>query len=204
MFHEKRLTLKHSLALELRRLRYGRPRHRVFCVGFQKTGTTSLQYALSLLGYRVAGIMDANPHPTPEALHAEAMRLLPQFDAFADNPWPLYFREFDAMFPDAKFILTTRDPDKWYESVCRHFGESGSKMRGWIYGSATPLCNRQAYIDTLLSHQCAVRAHFANRPGDLLEFDVSAGHGWSELCGILDRPVPRQEFPKLNTATMRE
>jgi hypothetical protein len=50
MFHQSRQTLKHSLALEFRRLRYGRPQQKVFCVGFQKTGTTSLQYALSLLG----------------------------------------------------------------------------------------------------------------------------------------------------------
>lgn len=204
MFHHTRQTLKHSLALELRRLRYGRPQAKVFCLGFQKTGTTSLQYALSLMGYRVAGIMDANLHATPEALHAEALRLLPRFDAFADNPWPLYFREFDAMFPHAKFILTTREPGHWYTSVCKHFGESGSKMRGWVYGAATPVGNRQAYVDKLVNHQEAVRAHFADRPGDLMEFDISAGHGWTELCGFLDLPVPRQGFPKLNTATMRE
>ena len=202
MFHHTRQTLTHSLALNLRRLRYGRPRAKVFCVGFQKTGTTSLQYALSLMGYRVAGIMNANRHDTPEALHTEALRLLPQFDAFADNPWPLYFREFDAMFPEAKFILTTRDPDKWYESVCKHFGDSGSKMRAWVYGAATPRGNQQAYVDTLVTHQKAVRAHFADRPDDLMEFDVSAGHGWPELCSFLDRPMPRRKFPKLNTAVM--
>lgn len=203
MFHHTRLTLKHSAALTLRRLRYGRPQVKVFCVGFQKTGTTSLQYALSLMGYRVAGIMDANPYDMPEMLHAEALRLLPKFDAFADNPWPLYFREFDAMFPDAKFILTTRDPDRWYTSVCKHFGDSGSKMRSWVYGEASPVGNKQVYIDRLLAHQVEVRTHFADRPGDLLEFDISEGHGWAELCGFLGRPVPRRAFPKLNTAAMR-
>ena len=203
MFHYSRQTLKHTTALTLRRLRYGRPRAKVFCLGFQKTGTTSLQYALSLLGYRVAGILDANPHETSEELHAEALGLLQQFVAFADNPWPLYFREFDAMFPGAKFILTARDPDKWYSSVCKHFGESGSKMRGWVYGAATPVGNRQAYVGRLVSHQEAVRAYFEDRPDDLLEFDVSAGHGWAELCGFLDRPMPYRDFPKLNTAAMR-
>lgn len=204
MFHHTRQTLTHSLALTVRRMRYGRPPSKVFCVGFQKTGTTSLQYGLSLMGYRVAGVMDANPHETLTALRAEALRLLPQFDAFADNPWPLYFEELDAMFPDAKFILTTRDPEQWYSSVCKHFGDGRSKMRGWVYGAATPIGNKRAYIDRLLTHQSAVRLHFADRSDDLLEFDVSAGHGWRELCSFLQRPVPKRQFPRLNTAAMRD
>lgn len=204
MFHHTRQTLKHNVALNLRRLRYGRPQTKVFCLGFQKTGTTSLQYALSLIGYRVAGIIDANPYDTPEALHAGALRLLSQFDAFADNPWPLYFREIDTMFPDAKFILTTRDPDEWYASVCKHFGDNSSNMRSLVYGEASPIGNRTAYVDRLLAHQEAVRRHFADRtPNDLLEFDVVAGHGWAELCTFLDQPTPRREFPKLNTSAMR-
>ena len=204
MFNHTRQTLKHNVALNLRRLRYGHPQAKVFCLGFQKTGTTSLQYALSLIGYRVAGIIDANPHGSPEALHAEALRLLPQFDAFADNPWPLYFQEFDTMFPDAKFILTTRDPDEWYASVCKHFGNNNTKMRSWVYGEASPVENRAAYVDRLLAHQEAVRTHFADRPNDLLEFDVTAGNGWAELCTFLDCASPRREFPKLNTSGMRK
>lgn len=203
-FHDSRRTFKHSVALYIRRLRYGQPKTKVFCVGLQKTGTTSLQYALSLMGYRVAGTLDANPYPNPDALLTYAYSLLPRFDAFADNPWPLYFREFDAMFPDAKFIMTNRDPDEWYSSVCKHFGESSSKMRSWVYGEATPIGNRQAYVDRLVAHQEAVRAHFASRPWSLLEFDVTKGHGWVELCDFLHRPIPQRAFPELNTAAMRK
>ena len=40
------------------------------------------------------------------------------FEAVEDNPWPLVFREMDAAFPDAKFILTTRvTAEKWLDSV---------------------------------------------------------------------------------------
>ena len=75
MFHNSRLTLKHSLALELRRLRYGRPRKKVFCVGFQKTGTTSLQYALSLLGYLVPPRLRPDPVQTALAIGAVLLSL---------------------------------------------------------------------------------------------------------------------------------
>lgn len=204
MFHQSRQTVKHTIALNLRRLKYGVPREKVFCVGFQKTGTTSLQYGLSLLGYRVGGVMDANPHDTPQSLYSEALSLVPQFDAFADNPWPLYFREFDAMLPGAKFILTCRDPDLWYTSICKHFGDKNAKMRGWIYGEGSPEGNKKAYVERLIDHQERVRMHFSGRPRDFLEFDVARGDGWEKLCAFLGKRQPVGDFPRLNTAAMRK
>ena len=188
----------------LRRMKYGRPTEKVFCVGFQKTGTTSLQYALSLLGYRTAGVLDVNHIETPEEMYVEAQRLVDQFDAFADNPWPIYFQEFDKMVPGSKFILTTRDPERWYSSVCKHFGDSDSKLRRWVYGVGTPVGNKSAYVSRLLAHQDDVRRYFEDRPEDLMEFDVSRGDGWPKLCSFLGKRVPDRFFPKLNTAAMRE
>lgn len=99
MFYGSRQTLKHSVALELRRLRFGRPKAKVFCVDFQKTGTTSLQYALSLLGYRVAGIFPAQNLEDFDGVRDRALTLAPKFDAFADNPWSVLFRDLGAAFP---------------------------------------------------------------------------------------------------------
>lgn len=203
MFHHTRQTLKHYVALELRRLRYGRPRQKVFCVGFQKTGTTSLQYALSLLGYRVAGVFSVRDLDGPEQMRDRALDLAKQFDAFGDNPWAVLFRDLDAAYPGSKFILTTRDPDQWYASACRHFASSGTRMREWIYGAASPEGNHDAYVSRLTRHTDEVRAHFVDRPDDFMEFDLSRGDGWETLCAFLDKPVPRRDFPKLNTATMK-
>ncbi|MBT51982.1 MAG: hypothetical protein CMF72_00910 [Mameliella sp.] len=203
MSQNSRLTLKHTIALQLRRLRYGQPREKVFCLGFQKTGTTSLQYALSKLGYRVAGFFSAEDFETSEALRTHTFSQVPVFDAFADNPWCLYFRDFDTMFPGSKFILTTRDPKQWYVSVSKHFGGNETRMRRWIYGDADPLDHKQVYIDRLLTHEAAVRDHFAGREGDFMEFNVQQGDGWNELCAFLGKPVPREDFPRLNTAGMR-
>ena len=203
MFHHSRQTLKHTIALHLRRLQYGQPRPKVFCVGFQKTGTTSLQYALSKLGYRVGGVFSVKDLDRREQMFERAMELLPQFDAFADNPWCLYYREFDAAVPGSKFILTTRDPEKWYASACKHFGERWSQMHEWIYDAPVPVGNKDTWIGRLLSHQEEVRAYFADRPGDYIEFDVSRGDGWQELCRLLDKKVPTTPFPHLNTARTR-
>jgi hypothetical protein len=203
MFNQNRLTLKHNIALKLRQLHYGKPEQKVFCVGLQKTGTTSLQYALSMLGFRVAGYFSVNDLSQQPEMWQRAETMLPQFDAFADNPWPLYFRELDSMFPDAKFILTTRDPERWYASVCKHFGESESQMRRWVYGAGSPIGNKKDYISKLTGHQADVRKHFTGRPNDLIEFDVVQGDGWGKLCNFLGKSVPSKAFPRLNTAQMR-
>lgn len=204
MFHQSRQTLKHSIALTLRRMKYGQPRPKVFCVGLQKTGTTSLQYALSKLGYRVGGVFNVDDLDQPIQMYERALSLLPHFDAFADNPWGVYFRELDEVEPGAKFILTSREPEKWYTSVCKHFGESGSKRREWIYGAASPIGNKQIYTEKLVSHQESVRNYFANRPNDFIEFDVASGDGWEKLCVFLGKKVPAEPFPRLNTAEMRK
>lgn len=204
MFHQSRQTLRHSLGLQLRRMKYGAAQPKIFCVGMQKTGTTSLQYALSKLGYRVAGVFSVKDLDTPEQMLDRAMALEQKFDAFADNPWCFYFREFDKSVPGAKFILTTRNPEQWYASVCKHFGESDTKMRRWLYGAGTPIGHKDIYIKKLLDHQEAVRAHYWNRPNDLLEFNVSKGDGWKELCNFLGKKQPREAFPRLNTAEMRK
>lgn len=202
-FHDSRKSLKHSAALELRRLRFGRPKERVFCIGFQKTGTTSVQYALSLLGYRVAGIFSMRDLGNFEDVRVRALELMKGFDAAGDIPWPVLFRDLDAAFPRSKFILTTREPDLWYASACKHFGEKRIRLHKWIYGAASPVGNEATYKNRLVSHEAEVREYFCHRPKDLIEFDVARGDGWEKLCKFLDKPIPKGDFPRLNAAKAR-
>ena len=194
------LRARHNVGLMLRRARYGSPSSKVFVVGLQKTGTTSIQYALSLLGYRVGGTLRAGDLTVPDGLLAKVIDLSYRYDAVADHPWALFFRELDAEHPGSKFILTTRDPDRWYASVCKHFGDTENKMRTWIYGPGAPTENRDLYIDRLIQHERDVREYFANRPADLLEIEMAQGHGWTEICPFINKPVPKQQFPRLNVA----
>ena len=110
----------------------GQPK--VFCIGFHKTGTTSLGDALTTLGYRVTGLAGKNDPEIGNHVLDMARRLVGEFDAFQDNPWPILYRELDAMCPGSKFILTLRDPEPWIRSQVRHFGRSETPMRRWIYG----------------------------------------------------------------------
>ena len=178
-------------------LKAGKPK--VFCVGFHKTGTKSLARALEILGYRVTGPNGArDPHIAERALPM-VLDIVPRFDAFNDNPWPVLFRDLDEAFPGSRFILTLRSPESWIASVVRHFGDEHTPMREWIYGPgrATPRGNERAYLDRYRRHNTDVIAHFARREC-LLTMDITAGDGWKTLCDFLEMPVPDQPFPHIN------
>ena len=185
---------------------------KIFGIGFQKTGTSSLNEALRLLGYDAVGGFRINhpkgvaiPPPVTNAkVLAVALQRATKGDAFNDNPWPILFRELDSVFQDAKFILTLRAPERWLASVVRHFGDNPGDMARWIYGVDQPNGHEARYLEVYTAHNDAVRAHFADRPGKLLEIDFSQGGGWAELCGFLGQPIPALLFPHDNPAGRRE
>jgi hypothetical protein len=122
----------------------GQPdRPKVFCIGFHKTGTTSLKMALKILGYRVTGPKGRRDKNIAQNVEALARRVVPKFDAFQDNPWPIIYRFLDKEYPGSKFILTIRPSDKWIGSVTDHFSKGKPPMREWIYGpgKANPIGN---------------------------------------------------------------
>lgn len=182
-------------------------RPKVFGIGFHKTGTSSLKRALGQLGYKVTGPNNNHDPDIGDTYLDHARAISRKFDAFQDNPWPLVYREMDEMWPDAKFILTTRDPESWVSSLQRYFGESETPMRELIYGAGrgSPLGNEAHYIATMEAHRQAVLAHFEGRPGKLLVLDIVGGAGWAPLCDFLGHPVPDSPFPHANnSSTARE
>lgn len=95
--------------------------NKVFGIGNNKTGTTSLQAVFYALGLKVA------PQEAGEAAGMEAYRghleplieYVSAFDAFQDAPFSVKstYAQLDALFPRSKFILTHRDPEVWFQSL---------------------------------------------------------------------------------------
>jgi Sulfotransferase domain len=187
---------------------------KVFGIGFQKTGTSSLTEALEILGYRTNhGVFINNPENrrslwiepplTNETVAAQVLPLVAQYDALTDNPWPLLYRELDCNCPGTKFILTIRDPQSWIASLVQHFGDRESDVLEWIYGCRSVRGNEARCIAAYDTHNAAVRAYFADRPGALLQLDIEENPGWTELCAFLSKPIPARPFPHANKATER-
>jgi hypothetical protein len=177
---------------------------KIFCIGFHKTGTTSLNVALKMLGYRVTGPNGVNDPDIEKNVHRMADELVKRYDAFQDNPWPIIYKELDRKYPGSKFILTLRNADAWMKSQVRHFGRHETAMRKWIYGVGCPEGNEAIYVEVFERHNREVLDYFKDRPQDLLIMDLAKGHGWEKLCPFLGKNIPDTEFPHVNKATDRE
>lgn len=177
---------------------------KIFCIGFHKTGTTSLAYALEMLGYRVTGPNGVNDPDIGRNAMKMARKLVRKYDAFQDNPWPVLYQEMDAEYPGSKFILTVRDPESWIRSQTGHFREKETPMRKWIYGAGSPVGNEDIYVERYLDHYREVEEYFRDRPDDLLIMDLAARDGWEKLCPFLDKAIPDTVFPHANKAGERK
>ena len=177
---------------------------KIFCIGFHKTGTTSLRQALEILGFEVTGPNGVNDPDIAEKVVSMAFELVDKFDAFQDNPWPIIYRELDEKFPGSLFILTLRTTDKWIKSQVRHFGRKETPMRRWIYGVGCPEGNEDIFVKRYDQHNREVVSYFSDRPNDLLVLDLSEGECWGKLCPFLGKSVPEAPFPHANDRSGRK
>jgi hypothetical protein len=194
---------------------------KVFEIGFPKTGTTSLCQAASILGLRATNTLieeGSGPwHERPARAHDLLGKWLADrydFDVIEEHDYigsiffPI-FREIDRQVPDARFILTVREPEGWIRSVGRFMGgyrharvagplelDLGMLIRLKLLGLFDTR-DEARLLEAYASHNESVRRHFGASPR-LLVMDVCAGDGWEPLCAFLGRPVPAVPFPHAN------
>ena len=188
---------------------------KIFCIGFYKTGTTTLYDALRTLGYHTVNGDTPGSYPGADdgatlikQIDAGDYRLptFEMFDAFSDNPYFRIWRQVYDLFPDAKYILTVRDEGRWIESCVRFYRHRRIRpMRVWMFGPhANPASSpesRQAWLDAYRAHNAAVREFFASRPHQYFEFDPTREGGWDRLCAFLGAPLPSRPWPHANPTT---
>jgi hypothetical protein len=185
---------------------------KIFGIGFYKTGTTTLYDALRTLGYNTVNGDKPGSYPGADdgatltrRIDAGDFRLptFEMFDAFTDNPYFRIWREIYAFYPEARYILTVRDEEQWIASCVKFFRHRRIRpMRVWMFGPqanpARDAASRQAWLEAYRAHNAAVRAHFAGRPQQFLEFDPTRETSWIRLCAFLGAPVPDVPWPHAN------
>jgi hypothetical protein len=172
---------------------------KVFGIGLNKTGTSSLHSALELLGYRSLhfGGMDTYEHVLRAIGERKPMLtyLDPEPDAITDvASITYYFYLADAQYPGSKFILTLRDIDDWLDSRKRHVERNQRMYESGEYEGPFLTVDLDSWALEYRRHEAVVRAYFASRPGDLLCFRP-ADSDWGPLCEFLGKPVPDVRFP---------
>lgn len=173
-------------------------RPRVFCIGWHKTGTSTLGLALIELGYSVLGCRLDMVHPLRRRDIDAVLDCAGQFDALQDVPWAALYRELDERYPGSRFILTKRDEDSWLKSAHRHFSNTEIPLHEWLYGEGRLIGNEKRYIERYRRHHRDVEGYFQDRPDDLLVMNLTRGDGWDTLCRFLGHEVPAKPFPHAN------
>ena len=207
---------------------------RVIGAGFGRTGTTSLKSALETLGFDPCYHMTevfANPRDAEtwraawrgEPVDWDAM--LGPYEAAVDWPACTFYAELMERYPEAKVLLSVRDPERWYESTRSTIYEMSrvtrdSRTARVAFGLMSLLFfggfartgageeiiwngtfdgrfeDRAHAIGVLERHNEEVRRRVP--PERLLVYEVK--EGWGPLCEFLGVPEPDEPFPRLNDA----
>lgn len=179
---------------------------KIFGIGLNKTGTTTLGICLETLGYEVMG---CDLELTRYAIQGHLQPIFSvadRYDGFQDWPWPLIYKNLDKHYPDSKFILTIRsDSETWFRSLRRHANRTGAtEYRKLVYGHEMPQGNKEHHIKRYVDHNQKVREYFKERENDFLEVCWETGTGWQELCAFLGHEIPEMPVPHANKSPNRK
>lgn len=178
--------------------------NKIFCIGMNKTGTTSLHHAFISLGIpSLHGSPDGIKPDTIKPRMAKRMTgyfndrlkrgvrnplgVFDVFSAFGDlRSFIDYYYLLDKEYPESLFIYTDRDDKEWVESRRNHLklSDYDSKDRAWLAEKH--------------EHKEGVLRYFEGRADDLLVIDICAGDGFNKLCPFLELPTIEEAFPKKN------
>lgn len=206
---------------------------KVIGAGFGRTGTLSLKAALETLGLGPCyHMIEVFRRPEDIARWEAAARgkpidwneLFAGYQATVDWPSCAFYQELMKVYPDAKVLLTVRDPEHWYESARSTIYQVRRRTAGSPLAAARFLMMRALVpnmrhavrmMNSIIwegtfggnfedrDHAMAVFAQHIEEvkqqvpPARLLVYNVK--EGWEPLCAFLGVEVPRdQPFPHLN------
>ncbi len=189
---------------------------RVVGAGLGRTGTASLKAALEiLLRAPCYHMMEVFMRPADTTVWRDAANgAMPDWGAFLDGyaaavDWPAaaFWQELAAANPDAIILLSTRDPERWWESASETiFAERDGpppipgfeEMIEAILGAKRFTANRHDKDEAIAAFNAHVEHVRRTAPKERL-VEWTASDGWAPLCKALGVPIPKTPFPKTNT-----
>ena len=190
---------------------------KIFVFGYNKTGTMSLEKALTILGYKVfhtrGGLLKNNMYVFQYNLHMQRNILtgIDCYDCYLDYPIyePTVFSHIVHEYPDAKYISLTRNLDDYVEAVLedkiKRLKQGSFDNWNWLgVGDEEVFKNYPDYQKqwikgrTEFKHDSNISLLFKNNINYLNMNICDNGDGWEKLCKFLDKEVPNADFPHNN------
>lgn len=195
-----------------------------FCIGRNKTGTTSLAKAFKDLNFIVGYQRKAEVLTDKYYFKSDYKKIIDyckSAEVFQDVPfsYPETYKYLDTAYPGSKFILTIRDDaEQWYQSITRfsakRFGRNGNVptvedlknatyiRKGYMYNTVrlhgTPdndPYNKEIMIKHYDDHNKQVLDYFSDRPDDLLVINLSEPTAFSKFTDFINIDSDHEEFP---------
>lgn len=206
---------------------------RVIGAGFGRTGTLSMKAALERLGFGPCHhMMEVVAQPgqirrwieLAQGRTADWDQVLGGYDSCVDWPSSAYWQELAEYYPEAKVVLTVREPERWLASMKATILKQQASNRGipgQIVGGLSNLLGTDLAAFSKMTALTIGQRVFNGHMGDdeyllkvftehietvkatipaerLLVFEVK--QGWEPLCEFLEVPVPEEDFPRVNDA----
>ncbi|HLF64269.1 MAG TPA: sulfotransferase [Saprospiraceae bacterium] len=206
---------------------------KVIGAGIGRTGTHSLKLALEELGfgkcYHMENLIMDHPERVSFWKDLRAGKEVDHEDFFkgyqsaVDVPVFPHYKQFIQWYPDARVILTVRDPESWYKS----FGDTIIRSSRPSMGKIVRMSLRLPFNKTLRQRLSVLRfagaylkdffpKGFENKEAALRFYHdwnqavidavpkekllvYNLKEGWEPLCRFLNVPVPQKEMPHSNT-----
>jgi glycosyltransferase involved in cell wall biosynthesis len=180
----------------------GSDRPRVFCIGLNKTGTSSFHAAMEMLGLTSLHWGGPDVRHTVERALAEGRPLLSgldaAIDAFSDvEALSTHFELLDEQYPGSRFVLTVRPVDEWVASRRRHVQRNLARRGAGDYDGTFLVVDEDVWRGQWHTHVDRARTYFRGR-SDFLEVDLETHKAWTPICHLLELPAPTGSFPWLN------
>lgn len=206
---------------------------KVIGAGLPRTGTLSQKVALEMLGfgpcYHMVNVLTDLPllRQWVQAIDAEVDwdEVFGEHESTVDWPGSFFYRELADAYPDAKVVLSVRDPEAWERSML-------DTIWALFHGHSvmTHVSKAREFVDPdwrdftqLMQRMWAAQGVFSGaelRPGQLAEaisryqeqvqrnipeerlLVWNVQEGWEPLCRFLEVDVPDAQFPRLNDSKM--
>lgn len=163
---------------------------KVFCIGYNKTGTTTIGKALEILGYNNSSFNKKIwRNYYKQGKIEDVISYTSKFDSFDDLPW---LKEdmipvLDNRFPNSKFIYLEREEKDWaisyYNWTYKQTGKYPDKIKG---------------AEKFKKHGLFVRNYFKNRNKDILYLNVKNDEAFTQLATFLGKVAPTEKLPHFN------
>lgn len=164
--------------------------NKVFCIGFNKTGTTSLGKSLEILGYNNSSFnrrVWRKYYKNKD--YNKILNFTAKFDSVDDLPW---LKEdmipvLDKSFPKSKFIYLIRDEESWKKSIYN-----------WTHQETGKYPDIEEKFEEYKSHKEFVLEYFKDRSDDFIVLNIKDPEGFKKLANFLGKKTERIGFPHHN------